>query len=273
MHEEQIPLRQRYERFTERLSNAADNAGRRPQDIITVAVTKYADIEDVRRLVALGHADLGENQVQQLTQRAELLTEASNRAERHGAFADAGGPTLFAGERQSQSVRWHMIGSLQRNKVKKCLPIARLIQSVDSLRLVDEINNVAIRKDLDSEVLIQVNVTDEPQKSGCPVGALEHLCEQIDSLVHVHVRGIMVIGPTSQDETETRRAFERARELFEDLRDAGVGEGRFNILSMGMSGDFELAIRHGSNMIRVGSAIFGPRPKDAKAETDRDDDE
>lgn len=254
-------LEQRYERFGERLADAARAAGRDPGEIITVAVTKYADIDAVRRLLSLGHRDFGENQVQQLAQRAALLEELAERQRAHRDIA-VERASLFAEtpeNRPHAPVRWHMIGSLQRNKVKKCLPIVRLIHSVDSLRLVDEINNVAVRRDLDAEVLVQINVAGEDQKSGCPVGAAEHLCEQIDALVHVHVRGLMVIGPTSQDPRETESCFARTRELFEDIRDAGAGDHRFNILSMGMSNDFELAIKHGANMLRVGSAIFGPR--------------
>lgn len=255
-------LKARYQRFNERVEHAAHAAGRKPAEILTVAVTKYAPVEAVRRLIDMGHKDLGENQVQQLTQRADLIAEMERRHHEHRVVA-ARDHALFSHAEQPEQpepTRWHMIGSLQRNKVKKVLPVARLIHAVDSLRLVDEINAVAVRKDIDPEVLVQVNVTGESQKSGCPVGAAQHLCEQIDALVHVHIRGLMVIGPTSQDENETNRVFERTRELFDDIKDAGVNPGKFNILSMGMSGDFELAIKHGANMLRIGSAIFGPRP-------------
>ena len=110
-------------------------------------------------------------------------------------------------------------------------------------------------------LLVQVNTTNEPQKFGCAVAAARHLCEQIDSLVHLRVRGLMCMGPASQDPEGTRFAFERARELFEEITPLKLCDGRFNILSMGMSGDYELAIEHGANMVRVGSAIFGP-PRD-----------
>lgn len=264
-------LRERHELLQERIARAAQHAGRRPEDIITVAVTKYAELDDVRRIVDLGQRDLAESQAQQLAQRAELFEELRRRSAQHRAVASAG-HQLFANTPEAtdepEPVRWHMVGHLQRNKVKKCLPAVRLIHSVDSLRLVEEINAVAIRKDIDTEVLVQVNTTGEKQKSGCPVGAAQHLCEQIDSLVHVHVRGLMVMGPTSQDEQETRTAFSRASELFEDIRDAGTAEGRFNILSMGMSNDLELAIEHGSNLLRIGSALFGPRPAPEPAPED-----
>ncbi len=252
-------LAARYEEVGQRVADAAAEGGRRGSDVIVVAVSKYADMDRVRALAELGHRDFGEGRAQQLVQRASLMAEY---AERRRAAAAVG--TSASGERDgsTDAVRWHMIGSLQRNKVKKVLPSVRLIQSMDSLRLLDEINAVAVRKDLDAEVLVQVNATGEDQKSGCPIGAVEHIVEQIDGLVHVHVRGLMCMGPTSQDEGETRRAFERTREIFEELRSAGAGEGRFNILSMGMSGDYELGLRCGANMVRVGSAIFGERTHD-----------
>lgn len=240
----------RYRDTMDRVRIAAERAGKSAREIYTVAVTKYATMEQVEALLDCGHVDLGESRVPQMIQRAALLNE---RRERKKTFASA------AERSELHDLRWHMIGHLQRNKAKRCVEYARLIHSVDSLRLVDELGTVAMKLGTVSEVLVQVNTTEEESKSGCAVGAAAHLCEQVDSLVDLKLRGIMVMGPTSQDHTETRIAFERARELFDDLRRRGVGEGAFNILSMGMSGDFELAIECGSNMLRLGSAIFGER--------------
>lgn len=265
-------LRARYERVLERVGEAARKAGRRPEDIITIAVSKYADIEDVRALIELGHRDFGESRVPQLVQRASMIQEqierrltlpesagaAGREAPAHAGPVETGVGTV-AGT-NSSGVRWHMIGHLQRNKAKKCVEHARLIQTVDSLRLVEELHQIGMKKELVIDVLVQVNCSGESQKYGCAVGAAHHLAEQVESFVQLRVRGLMCMAPlieTPEDESRARRAFDRCREIFDDLRRANVGEGSCNILSMGMSGDFERAIEHGSNMIRVGSSIFG----------------
>lgn len=251
-------IESRYRSVMDRIEAAAQKAGRSPNEILTVAVTKYATMEQVEALIRLGHVDLGESRVPQMVQRAALLNE---RRERRRMFASE------AEREQLADLRWHMIGHLQRNKAKRCVEFARLIHSVDSLRLVDELGTVAMKQETVCELLVQVNVTDEDQKDGCAVGAAAHLCEQVDSLVDLQLRGLMVMGPTSQDEAETRVAFERAKELFDDLQQRGVGEGGFNILSMGMSGDYELAIDCGSNMLRLGSSFFGERPSPELADS------
>lgn len=251
-------IAERYRNVMDRIGSAAQRAGRSPKDILTIAVTKYATMEQVEALIELGHIDLGESRVPQLVQRAALLNE---RRERRRIFASQD-------ERdQLHDLRWHMIGHLQRNKAKRCVEYARLIHSIDSLRLVDELATVSMKQGTVTEILIQVNVTSEDQKYGCAVGAAAPLCEQVDALVDLQLRGIMVMGPTSQDPDETRTAFLRAKELFDELRRRGVGEDRFNILSMGMSGDYELAIECGSNMLRLGSSFFGERTDTHEPET------
>lgn len=265
-------LRERYALVRDRVAEAARASGRRPDDVLVVAVSKYHDIDQVRALVDLGHRDFGESQAIQLVQRAAVVGEQMARRRQLSALDPAvGGGGLFAGATAqpdpAPEIRWHMVGHLQRNKVKKCVGTTRLIHSVDSLRLVDEIHAVAFKKDIEVELLVQVNTTNEPQKFGCAVAAARHLCEQIDSLVHLRVRGLMCMGPASQDLDGTAFAFERARELFDEIVPLKLCDGKFNILSMGMSGDYELAIRMGANMVRLGSAIFGPRP-DASEEAD-----
>jgi len=255
-------LTDRYRSTMERVAAAAEKSGRPASDIFTVAVTKYATMEQVEALIGLGHVDLGESRVPQMVQRAAVLNE---RRERRRMFAPESERAGLA------DLRWHMIGHLQRNKAKRCVEYARLIHSVDSLRLVDELGTVAMKLGRVAELLVQVNVTGEDQKSGCAVGAAAALCEQVDALVDLRLRGIMVMGPTSQDPDETRTAFLRARELFDELRRRGVGEDHFNILSMGMSGDFELAVECGSNMLRLGSVIFGERRADPAPETETPD--
>jgi pyridoxal phosphate enzyme (YggS family) len=164
-----------------------------------------------------------------------------------------------------------MIGHLQRNKARKAIEFCRLIHSVDSLRLAEEIQQVAVKREQPVEVLVQVNCSGEESKFGCPVPAAVHLAEQIDTMLYVRVRGLMTMAPYSTNPEDSRETFVRCRELFEEVKKTGVGEGKFNILSMGMSGDFEVAISEGANLVRVGSAIFG-EPKHPVQEDEEEED-
>lgn len=241
-------LRARYDAVKSRIASAARRAGRKPEDICLVAVTKNAEPDQIRALISMGHHDFGENHVQSFVQRAAMTEELLARQR------VLSGPGPRAG-----AVRWHLIGHLQRNKVRKAVEFARLIHSVDSLRLAEEIQVCAQKRPEPVEVLVQVNCSGEASKFGCPMPAARHLVEQIDTMVGVRVRGLMTMAAESPDERVVRGAFAQCREIFEEVQRSGVGEGRFNILSMGMSGDFELAIAEGANLVRVGTAIFGER--------------
>lgn len=264
-----MSLETRYREVKGKVAEAAKRSGRRPGEILVVAVSKYAEMDQIRELYRLGHRDFGESRVQQMIQRAAMLEEMQSREDALPNIGEEQEMELFAaasGEGHSGSklprARWHMIGHLQRNKARKCVEVARLIHSVDSLRLVDEIHSVAFKLDKEVELLVQVNCTGEKQKYGCAVAAAEHLAEQIDSLVHLKVRGLMAMGPTSMDPGETRATFERTKELFDEMVKLNLCDGRFNILSMGMSGDYEMAIECGANMVRIGSGIFGESERD-----------
>ncbi len=261
---EQPPLEERYRAVMQRVADAARLAGRRPQDICVVAVTKTAGIDDIRRLIELGHRDFGENRVQQLEHRAAMIAEALERQSRLPSLARPGAL-------RASDIRWHMIGWLQRNKIKKILGVARLIHSVADLRLAEDLHAAAMKKDIDLDVLVQVNCSGEGQKNGCPLPAARHLCDQIDTMAHLRVRGLMTMAALDADPTVARFAFERCAEIFDDVRKTGVGDGKFNILSMGMTNDFETAIACGANMVRIGSAIFGPPAPGSQDDPDSDD--
>jgi pyridoxal phosphate enzyme (YggS family) len=243
------------ERFTEvkqRVADAAARSGRPAESVYLVAVTKTAEPEDIHELIELGHRDFGENRVQQLVQRASIVDEWFERTRMLARSAADKAPFDA-----SKPVRWHMIGHLQRNKARKVADLCRLIHSVDSLRLAEELQQFANKHERDIEVLIQVNVSGEESKEGVPIPAAAALAEQIDTMINVHARGLMTMAPYSDNPEDARSHFARCRELFEELKSEGYGEGRFDLLSMGMSGDFEVAIEEGSNIVRVGSAIFG----------------
>jgi pyridoxal phosphate enzyme (YggS family) len=270
MTTEPTTLDERYHAVRERVAAAATKSGRRPQDVLLVAVTKYAEPDDIRRLIELGHIDFGENRVQQLGQRAALVSEWFERLEvlpnTVGAGAGGGKAVMIQGPEGAigaDSIRWHMIGHLQRNKARKVIEHVRLVHSIDSLRIAEELQTIAERKETEIDVLVQVNCSGEESKYGCVVPAAMPLAEQIDSMMNLRVRGLMTMAAPSDDPNDARPAFSLCRELFLDIRKAGIGGDRFNLLSMGMTNDFEVAIEEGANLVRVGSAIFGERDQHA----------
>lgn len=241
-------LLHRYAEVRDRVETAAAKAG---QQVLLVAVTKYAEPEQILQLVQAGHRDFGENRVQQLLQRAPMIDEQVSRMRAMGA-------ALGSDSRGKQEpVRWHMIGQLQKNKARQVADACRLIHSVDSLRVAEELQEVGLKRDKPVEILLQVNCSGEAGKAGCPSPAVLHVVEQIHSMIHLKLRGLMTMAPEGVSGQEARPVFARCRELFEDVKQETPVDQSFNILSMGMSGDYEAAIEEGANLVRVGSSIFG----------------
>lgn len=236
-------LAENLKRIQERIAEAAGRAGRRPSEVTLIAVTKAVDLEVVKHLLELGQHDLGESRVQQLVKRASLLDEQMQR--RMAAGNDTLGP-----------VRWHMVGHLQRNKVRQIMPLTKLIHSVDTLRLAEEVSARAEKDGGPCEVLIQTNISGEKSKSGVPPAAVPYLVEQVVSLPMVKVAGLMTMAPLVEDPQQVRSVFARMRELFEDIRASRKAGPDFRHLSMGMSSDFEIAIEEGATLVRIGSALF-----------------
>jgi len=253
-------LKSRYEAVKARIAAAAKKSGRSPNDVLLVAVTKNAAIDQIRQLIELGQQDFGENRVQNLEKRMLVVEEFLRR---HRELSS--GKTV----RMPESVRWHMIGHLQRNKARKVAGRVRLIHSVDSMRLIEELHACSQRLDRPIEILLQVNVSGEDQKFGLAPAAVRHVVDQVDTMLGLTPRGMMCMAPYSDNPEHSRPVFERCAELFEEVRREGSGGERFDILSMGMSGDFEVGIEYGSNLVRVGTAIFG----EAAAEEPDDDGE
>jgi len=243
----------RFEEVRERVAEAAAKGGTDPAQVILVAVTKNASISQVRELIEHGHVDFGEGRMQHFIQ---LEAQVSDFLERHRELGGRGGT-------MPESVRWHFIGHLQRNKVRKILPATTLIHSVDSLRLAEEIQSCPGREEgTKTQVLIQVNTAGERGKFGIAPPATSHLIDQIADLPDIRVRGLMCMAPNLEDQEALRPIFDRTRELFNDILKSGAAGDQFNILSMGMSGDYELALECGANVVRIGSAIFGNAPKE-----------
>lgn len=220
------------------IAAACSRCGRDPASVTVVAVTKSATVDAVKCAVDQGLLDLGESRVQQLIDRSQEVAQYVQR-------------------RKLPPVRWHMIGHLQRNKVKAVLETASIIHSVDTLRLAEDINARAEAAGTVAEILIQVNCSAEPQKYGVAVGAASHLCSLVSSLRNIRPVGLMTMAPLAKDPQAARPAFTRLRELFEEMRHDGVGGEAFRHLSMGMSQDYVVAIEEGATLVRIGRAIFG----------------
>ncbi len=261
-------LKDRFIEVKARIAQAARLSGRSADDVLLVAVSKYAEADQIRELLHLGQADFGESRVQQLIQRAAMAEEYLSRLRTAPGVAAERSAT--AG-RAPERVRWHMVGRLQRNKVKKAIEHSRLIHSVDSLRLAEEIQAIALRKDAAVDVLLQVNCSGEGAKQGVAMPAAIHVAEQIGTMVNVRLRGLMTMAPLTGDSSVVRSTFERCRECFEEIRTAGVAGEDFRILSMGMTQDFEWAIAEGSNLVRIGSALFGEGPGHDGGSEDEDE--
>lgn len=215
-----------------RVAAACERAGRNPQEIEIVAVSKTVGSGPIREAVEAGIRDFGENFVQELLKkRAELSAE---------------------------DIRWHFIGHLQSNKVRQIADWIRLVHSVDSLSLGSEISKRAAIAGRTVDLLVEVNSTGEKTKFGVRPGDLAGLVERLRALPNVKIAGLMTIGPFLPDAESSRPSFRLMRSLQQKLAGAGL---ELPHLSMGMTNDFEVAIEEGATMIRIGTAIFGPRVK------------
>ncbi len=241
-----VPVKDAYKDVLERIAASASKARRKASDVTLVAVTKSASIAQIQDLVALGHQDLAENRVQQLVARMEAITafvEQHNRAN--------------PGPANRLNPRWHMIGTLQRNKVKTVIPAVHLTHSIDTVRLAEDVNEFGIQTDRTIDVLLQVNVSGEASKHGIAAPAVIHVVEQLYAMMHLNVRGLMTMAPYSENPEDARSTFARTYEIFHEIKSQPFAGEKFNILSMGMSGDYEVAIEEGATLVRVGRALFG----------------
>jgi pyridoxal phosphate enzyme (YggS family) len=213
----------------EKIKNNIKSAGRELSKITIVAVTKTVAVEKIKEAAALGITDFGENRVQEFLSKYSELKEV-----------------------RLEEVSWHQIGRLQTNKVKLIIDKVKLIQSVDSERLLLEINKRAAAANLVSDVLIEINIGGEEQKGGIPEAETENLLRAAANFKSVNVKGFMTVAPFAENPEDVRWVFKRAKNLFDALQK----KYNLEILSMGMSNDYIVAVEEGSTMIRVGSGIF-----------------
>ena len=244
----QRKVKDNIQRVRDRIAQACSRANRDPASVRLVAVTKSVDVEVIRVVIEAGLVDLGESRVQQLAQRAAMIAETQKRRR------------ILDGQHSAVAPVWHMIGHLQRNKVRSATQWATIFHSVDSLRLAEEISSEAGKRNQVAEVFLQVNVAGEKSKHGIAVGAIEVFCEQIRALAGMRLIGLMGMMPLVDDAEEVRPLFRRLREIAEDLVTQGCVSSKVCELSMGMSNDFEVAIEEGATMVRVGTALFEGLP-------------
>ena len=228
-----VSLKYNFERLRERVDRALRRSGRDGEPVHIVAVTKNVDVSRIEEAVALGHCLFGENRVQ------EAKLKASH----------------FKG----RGVTWHMIGHLQRNKVKRALSLFQMVQSLDSMRLASEVSKRASAPEKEGDLLLQVNTSGEESKHGIAPPEMERFLERVDGLSNIRIKGLMTIGPFTEERARIRKAFKTLRRLFEKARKMNLNNSEMCFLSMGMTSDFEIAIEEGSNLIRIGTALFGPR--------------
>lgn len=212
----------------ERISEACKKSALSPEDISIIAVTKFIDADIVNEVIRLGITSIGENRAQEIKRKYPDIDPVS----------------------------WNMIGVLQINKVKMIIDLVDMIQSVDRKKLIDEIDERAGKIGKCMDILIQVNIAREEQKSGVYVEDLEELVLYASEKPNVRVKGFMAIMPDIEDERLLRKYFRQMKLLFDEYGQKNIENVEMKYLSMGMSGDFELAIEEGANMIRIGSAIF-----------------
>lgn len=215
------------------MESAARDAGRDPKEIKLCAATKMNDAAAVRQAIAAGVDVCGENRVQELTQKL-------------GEKAYAGAPV-------------HFIGHLQTNKVRQVVGKVDLIQSVGSLHLLEAVNKEAARQNLRQDILLEVNIGEEAAKTGFAASEILPLIDKIDSFSNICIRGLMAIPPISENPGDNSKFFLKMREIYVDIRAKKKDNVQVDCLSMGMSGDYLDAIRCGSTMVRIGTAIFGER--------------
>lgn len=216
----------------ENILNACKKVSRNRDDITIIAVSKTKPSSLIMEAYNLGIRDFGESKVPEFLEKTESL---------------------------SKDINWHFVGHLQRNKVKKVIGRSCLIHSVDSYRLAEQISKESIKLNCDTNILIQVNVSEEDSKFGVSIDKAESLIRKVALLDRVHIKGLMTIAPYTSDSNENRKYFKKLKQLYVDIAKKNIDNIDMVELSMGMTGDYEVAIEEGATLVRIGTGIFGDR--------------
>ena len=225
-------LKENYSHVLEEVKKSCKKADRSEDSVTLIAVSKTKPVENIQELYDYGVRIFGENKVQELCDKYEQLPK---------------------------DIKWHMIGHLQRNKVKYIVDKVELIHSVDSLRLAETINEEAVKKNVTVNILIEVNVAGEESKFGLSVEEVLPFLEEISSYEHLQVKGLMTIAPFVANPEENREVFQKLKKLSVDIAAKNINNVNMSVLSMGMTNDYQVAVEEGATMVRVGTGIFGER--------------
>jgi len=225
-------IKENLETVRQNIATAAKLSGRLPEDVTLITVTKNFDVSYIDEAIDCGITDAGENRVQEMLSKIDVV---------------------------KSNLNWHMIGHLQTNKVKYIVDKVKMIHSVDSVKLLSEINRESAKHNLICDVLLEVNISGEESKFGINPDTIYEMISEAKTMPNICVKGLMTVAPYVEDPNENRLFFSGIRELFNQIKKEQSGNINMQYLSMGMSGDYEVAIEEGSNMVRVGSAIFGKR--------------
>ena len=226
-----MSIAQNLETIHNRIEQASEKRSVDNGDVKLIAVSKYHTIEEVKEAYGAGQRVFGENRVQELLPKIEAMTEYDG-------------------------VEWHLIGHLQKNKVRQVVGKVALIQSVDSIGLLEEIEKRAAQQECHVDILLQVNVANEEQKSGIQFEEIDAFVEVMPNMEHVFLKGLMFIAPNLENKNDLRPYFKKLNNKFHEIKNNENDHVEMKWLSMGMSGDFEYSVSEGANMIRVGSAVF-----------------
>lgn len=216
----------------EKIAKACQRSGRDPKEVTLIAVSKTKPVEMLQEAYDAGARNFGENKVQEIVDKYDQLP---------------------------QDIRWHMIGHLQRNKVKYIVDKVEMIHSVDSLRLAEAIDKEAKKKEVTVPILIEVNVAEEESKFGLSLEEVTAMAEDISKLTNLQIKGLMTVAPFVEDPEENRKVFRSLKKLSVDIAAKNINNVTMSVLSMGMTNDYEVAVEEGATMVRVGTAIFGAR--------------
>ena len=227
-----MDLQENLQQVEANICKACENAGRKRSDVTLIAVSKTKPIEMLQTVYDLGPRDFGENKVQEMCGKMEVLPK---------------------------DIRWHMIGHLQRNKVKYIVGKVELIHSVDTYRLAEEINIQAKKQNVIVPILVEVNIAHEESKFGISAEDAILLVEEISKLENIRIKGLMTIAPYVENPEDNRLYFRKIKQLSVDITNKNIDNVFMEILSMGMTGDYMVAIEEGATMVRVGTGIFGER--------------
>lgn len=214
------------------IAEACKRVGRDRSEVTLIAVSKTKPVSMIQEVMELDIIDFGENKVQELTMKLESISEPLN---------------------------WHLIGHLQRNKVKYIVDKVHLVHSVDSVRLAEQINEEAKKKDVVVNILAQVNIANEDTKYGLKLEEVVPFLENVSTLTNIKIKGLMTIAPFVENSEDNRIHFSNLHKLYVDIKCKNIDNIDMDILSMGMTGDYEIAIEEGATMVRVGTGIFGER--------------